>query len=332
MKLGYICDPSNNAYYRAINPLRALERRGHEVLWPETLGEDLPMRALVTCDLVHCYRNSERLDDLRRLSARGVAVTFDNDDDYSTAEVSDGGTGLKGKRFNQEIAKAMHKMALQCDLMTTPSPVLADVYRRRGVEKVEVIENHLDRAMFGFGAPSRHDGVVIGWIAGREHRVDAEQIPIVQALEQVLERHDDARLLTLGMRLPLRSDRYEHIESVPYPQLLKVVKRIDIGIAPLADVPFNRSRSNVKLKEYASGGAPWVASGVGPYRGFGEEEGGVLVSDGDWFAALDEIVGSARIRKRLSKRAQRWAKRQAIDSHAERWEKVFQETVARVRG
>lgn len=34
MRLGFICEATVNAYYRATLPMRALERRGHTVLWP----------------------------------------------------------------------------------------------------------------------------------------------------------------------------------------------------------------------------------------------------------------------------------------------------------
>jgi hypothetical protein len=331
VKLGFICVASNNAYYRVITPMLALERLGHTVVWPEKLGEPVALRTLTACDLVHCYRSVDRMEDLRRLSAYGVAITFDNDDNYAVAEVSEAGSGLAGNRFNQKVSREMFKMALDADLATTPSPVLADAYRRAGVERLAVIENHLDRSMFGFGSSSPHDGIVVGWVAGREHRSDLDRLPIAAALERLLNVHGNVRVLTVGLRLPIASARYEHIADVPYPQLLKVIGRIDIGIAPLADIPFNHFRSDVKLKEYASGGAAWVASPVGPYQALGEREGGMLAGDGEWFDVLDDLIRSARRRKQLVKRGLKWAKREALDQHVESWSTAFASAVARAR-
>jgi hypothetical protein len=331
MKLGFICPPINNAYYRAIIPMRALESRGHTVVWPVKLDEDAPTRELLTCDLVHCYRRGDRPEHLRQLSNRGVAITFDNDDDFALAEVSDGGSGLAGSRYNRKIARRLLHAAELCDLVTTPSEALADSYRRAGIEHVAVIQNYLDRGTFGFGSTSRHAGIVVGWIAAREHRLDLERVPLLDALRRLLDAHDDLRVLTVGVRLPLRSDRYEYIERVEYPDLLKVIARIDIGVAPLADTAFNRSRSNVKLKEYGAGGATWLASPVGPYRGLGENQGGSLVADDDWFAAIDALLRSRRACKRLAKRALKWARRDTIDAHVEQWEDAFLATIARVR-
>jgi hypothetical protein len=328
VKLGFICVPSNNAYYRVITPMLALERLGHTVVWPEKLGEDVPLRTLAACDLVHCYRSVDRMEDLRRLAAYGVALTFDNDDNYAVAEMSEAGSGLAGNRFNQKVSREMLKMALDADLMTTPSPMLADVYRRAGVESVAVIGNHLDRSMFGFGSSSPHDGIVVGWVAGREHRSDLDRLPIVAALERLLNVHGNVRVLTVGLRLPIASARYEYIADVPYPQLLKVIGRIDLGIAPLADIPFNHFRSDVKLKEYASGAAAWAASPVGPYQGLGDQEGGVLVGNDEWFDVLDDLVRSTRRRRQLAKQALKWAKRQALDRHVEDWERAFSTAAA----
>lgn len=331
MKLGFICPPSNNAYYRAIIPLRALERRGHTVIWPTTIGEDASMRELFACDLVHCYRRPRRLEDLRRLSERGVAITFDNDDNFAVAEVSHVASGLEGVRYNRKVAKQLLKVAAMSDLTITPSEVLAETYRLAGIEHVAVIENYLDPAMFGFGSATPHDGLVVGWVAALEHRVDLERVPIVDALRQLLTIHNDLRLLTVGVRLPLHSERYEHIKQVEYRELLKVIRRIDIGIAPLADIPVNHSRSNVKLKEYGAGVTAWLASPVGPYRGLGERQGGLLVGNNDWFAAIDALLRSHRVRKRLAKRSLRWARLQTIDKHVQSWENSFLAALARAR-
>lgn len=331
MRLGVIYEPRGaNSSYRATIPMQALERRGHEVVWPTT-PDEVPLSEFSECDLVHCYRRIDRIDDLRKLSERGVAISFDNDDNFAAAEVSDGGEGLQGHRHNAELFRAVLKAARLADVTTTPNELLAEYYRKAGVDNVAVIENHLQREMFGFGPGSKHEDVVVGWVAGREHKLDLERVPIASALRRLLEVHPQSRVLTVGVRLPLHSERYEHIPQVSFHDLLKVTSRMDIGIAPLADTVFNRSRSNVKLKEYSSGGAMWLASPVGPYRDLGERQGGRLVDDEHWFEALDELIRASRTRKRLAKRALRWAKSQTIDRYAQAWERALLDAIERTR-
>jgi hypothetical protein len=327
MRLGVVYEPrSANAFYRAVFPLQALARRGHTVIWPTDVDE-LPMKDFLGCDLVHFYRRTDRLDDLRRLSERGVAIGFDNDDNYAAAETSDIGSGLDGLRRNKRIIREIVKAVRLSDLTTTPSEELAEQYRSEGARNVLVVENRLEQSMFGFGSRSRHRGVVVGWVAGREHASDLERIPIADVLGRLLEAHPQMQLVTVGLRLPLRSERYRHVPEVQFLDLLKLTSGIDIGIAPLADTTFNRSRSDVKLKEYASGGAAWLASPVGPYRGLGEAEGGMLVDDEGWYSVLDTLIAKSRMRKRLSRRALAWAKAQTIDNHAQVWELAFEQAI-----
>jgi glycosyltransferase involved in cell wall biosynthesis len=124
----------------------------------------------------------------------------------------------------------------------------------------------------------------------------------------------------VDLRLP---ERYRHEEFVPFPDLPGRIGGFDIGIAPLADIPCNWARSDIKLKEYAASGVPWLASPIGPYADLGEEQGGRLVTDDGWFAAVDRLVTHSRERRRLAKKAKRWAKDQTIEGVADRWEQVF---------
>ena len=327
MKVGYICEKTNNAYYRAIMPLRALQVRGHTIAWPNSLDDDVPMRQLLTCDVVHCYRSLARLPDLRRLSEHGVAVSFDNDDNYAAAEVSEHGKGHAARRYNAAFFRHVLKVARLSDITTTPSDALAHIYRSAGVPNVATIENRLERSMPGFGAPRRHTGVVVGWVAASEHQLDLERLALSGPLTRLLDAHGSLTIVSVGLRLPLRHERYKHIESIPFPQLLTATGGFDIGIAPLADTEFNRSRSNVKLKEYASGGAAWLASPVGPYRSLGERQGGRLVADSDWFAAIEELINAGRRRRRYARKALKWAKGETLERHVDAWEAALESAI-----
>jgi hypothetical protein len=334
MRLGFIIERDVvNSIYRVLNPMKALSERGHEVLWPSERLEDVPLRELARCDLVHCFRRADRLGDLEQLARLGVAVSYDNDDDFSVSEmgVRDDKliTGLAARKHNARGSKAIVRAIRLADLTTTPSRVLADRYEAAGASRVAVIENHLDKNMFGFGYRSKHDGVVVAWVAALEHSVDLPRLDVVGQLEQLLESHPDLRVVSVGLRLPLRTDRYDHVHDVKHNDLLRFVSGIDIGIAPLADTAFNRGRSNVKLKEYSSGGAAWMASPVGPYKELGAREGGVLIEDERWFEALDRMIRSDFTRKRFSRKALRWARSQTIDRFASTWEREFELAIER---
>jgi hypothetical protein len=337
MRLGFIFEPrAPNSNYRAIFPLRALQQRGHEVLWPANLERDLPLGDLQSCDLVHCFRRLDRARDLKQLMQRGVAVSFDNDDDFGAADMVKGATGRLEAGGKVRVANAKRfteilRFTRVADLTTTPSQVLAEKYRAAGANHVAVIENHLDGELEGFGTKAAHPGVVVGWMAGAEHERDLPLLGIVDALQRLLDRHSELRVLTIGLRLPLASERYEFRPKVPFGGLLEAMADIDIGIAPLANTAFNHARSDVKLKEYGAVGAAWLASPVGAYRERGSGEGGRLVGDAEWFDALDGLIRSGFKRRRLSRQALKWARSQTIEHFAGRWEEEFSLAIERSR-
>jgi glycosyltransferase involved in cell wall biosynthesis len=338
MKLGYIHEPQAvNSSYRVIMPMLALERRGHTIAWSARSGEDVPMKELARCDLVHCFRRPDRISDLRRLAAHGVAITFDNDDDLRMVDVSSAEpgkmiSGARGRLENMRKFSGMLKIMRFADLTTTPSELLADTYRQAGASEVTVIENYLDdRSIPGYGSRTSHEGIAVGWVASKEHELDLSHLPVADALAKLLERYPQLRVVTVGSRLRLDSPRYEYRKAVRFVDLVGVCAGFDIGIAPLLDTPFNRARSNVKLKEYAAGGAAWLASAVGPYRGMGRREGGSLVDGDRWFEALDALMRSGFARRRLSRSALKWAQTQTLDNHVHRWEQAFARAIQRAQ-
>jgi glycosyltransferase involved in cell wall biosynthesis len=302
--------------------------RGHDIVAPEDGDGELELHRLATCDVVHVFR---RCDDSSRqvvsaLARGGVPVTYDNDDDFA-ALPKDAPTykklgGLEGQRgFARSV-----KMARLAKVFTTTNASLAAKYRAAGVQRVTEIGNYLAPDALRRRVP--HDGIVIGWVAGGEHQADANGIKIADALARVVAKHEHVRVECIGVNLAL-PERYRHEAKVEFPVLQERVGHFDIGIAPLVDIALNRARSDIKLKEYAASGVPWLASPVGPYVGLGEKQGGRLVADDDWFDSIDHLVTHERDRERLARQAHAWAETQTIEAVAHRWERVFAHATGR---
>jgi glycosyltransferase involved in cell wall biosynthesis len=328
MRLGVLFEENSAAYYRAIYPMEAMERRGHEVVWP---NDDGLARAgvLASCDVVHLYRRAgQEIERVVREIGRGgagTAVTYDNDDDFRAVPKESPDYkkvgGLAGRRIHGMTVKA----ARMARVFTTTNGVLAELYREAGVERVEVIPNavahDVDRPTI------RHDGVVIGWVAGIDHRADVVRIPIADALRRLMAEHPEVRVECVGADLQL-PERYRHDGFVPFLELPARIGGFDIGIAPLAGLPGNRARSDIKVKEYAASGVPWLASPVGPYAELGEAQGGRLVPDDGWYEALERLVTARRERRKLGRKGRSWARDQTVEAFAQRWESVFFEAAA----
>jgi glycosyltransferase involved in cell wall biosynthesis len=323
MRLGAVWIANSNANYRAIDPLNAMVRRGHDVVWPATPDGAADLR-LAGCDIVHVYRRAD--DQTRRVLAElergGTAITYDNDDDLTAVPKESPDYRKFGGVTGQRLFAMSVKLARHARVFTTTNEVLEERYRRAGVDRVEVIGNYLAPEM---PRPRRpHDGVVIGWVAGIDHQSDVVRIRIADALERVVAKHANVRVECIGLNLAL-PERYRHDRLVQFRQLPERIGGFDIGIAPLANLPGNWARSDIKLKEYAASGVPWLASPIGPYRGLGEKEGGRLVPDDRWYEALDRLVTSHEERRLLGENALAWARGQTLNAVADRWERVFSE-------
>jgi glycosyltransferase involved in cell wall biosynthesis len=319
-----------NSIYRAILPGEALRRKGHDVrVIKHDDASRVPMERFSDRDVVHVYRRHDKtvakfVDGLR---ARGIGVTYDNDDDLRLAPEDSEfykkhrATGIQ-RYFREQVA-----IMRRAHLITTTTDTLAGRWAQEVDRPIEVVPNFIGDQHFVRTARNS-DGIVVGWVAGKEHVADARRLKIAEVLQDVMAKRPEIRVVTIGVRLDLDASRYTHHEHIPLHALGEHVRRFDVGIAPLSDIPMSYARSDVKLKEYSAAGVPWLASNRGPYTPLTPKCGGLLVEDDAWQAAIIELAGSKWKRLQLRRCAERWARSQRIDKHVGRWEAVWQEAAA----
>lgn len=336
MKITALIRPESvNANYRAQIPMVALQGRRHDVNI-ESAYSIVDAARLADRDVVHFCRLWEV--PFQRLAValrrRGVAVTWDSDDDLTSIPRGNPGYRRTGGFRGQKVFADMTAMMRLANVVTTPTEVLADLFRRASGADVRVIENYLAPPMIRSQLPIRteeEDRVVVGWVAGNEHQVDVEQLRLRALFQGLLERLPELEIHSVGMRLGLPHRRYRYIRGVELLELVEVASRFDVGIAPIVDIPFNRARSNVKVKEYAAAGTPWLASALAPYDGLGEDEGGRLVDNANWEQEIERLVLDVDARIRLAPRAHAWGRRQDILRHALTWERMFADAIDAAR-
>jgi hypothetical protein len=321
-----------NSIYRSIAPMSVLTLRGHETRRLDTTQERGWDEALRWCDVLHVHRCCDQriVNCIRAARALGAAAVWDDDDDVTRiskrTEAYRNAGGLNGAKRLAIRSRLFNAV----DLVTTTNERLAGIFREGGAPEVRVVENYVvDELM---GRATRGPGVRVGWVAGDEHALDLERIPVQAALQALLEQHPQLHVTAIGVDLRLTGDRYRHIPVVQFPQLLAHLSTFDVGIAPLSpDLHINNMRSDIKLKEYAAVGVPWLASPIGPYAGLGEQQGGRLVADDGWHEALDGLIRSDRARRRLAKRAAKWGRTQHMSANVRAWEDAFARAIERAR-
>jgi glycosyltransferase involved in cell wall biosynthesis len=315
--------------YRLFEPMIELARRGHFVSI-YTQEEDLTPSAedfrmiVETSDVAyfarHAHPDVQQL--ARRLKQAGVAIVWDHDDDYITRRKAS--TDPQEQREVQDI----YRMLEIADLVTTTNERVAERYREEGARTVMPVANHLTRN--ALETPRQpHDGLVLGYIGWVDHQHDWERLGVIEAVQRVLEQHPEVRVEVVG---PLEFDfprsRYRRTQVMEFEGLARAIAGFDIGLAPLMDIPPNHSRSDIKLKEYALAEVPWLASPIGPYAEHGEDQGGRLVEDDEWYEELDDLIRDRKGRKKLAKRGVKWARQETIPRHIGEWEAALETALA----
>lgn len=165
------------------------------------------------------------------------------------------------------------------NLVTVSTDYLADRISSFVHCPIVVIENTVDVARF---TPVQHSDTtlpVVGWVGSTNHR--SSDLEILAGVMKPLYDNNEILLMhaghhygapTMASKWKLPEEAVEHLTAVDaefYPSLLKM----EVGIAPLSDMPFNHAKSDIKTLEYSACGIPWVASDLPAYRKLQESWG-----------------------------------------------------------
>jgi glycosyltransferase involved in cell wall biosynthesis len=186
--------------------------------------------------------------------------------------------------------------------------------------RIRVVPNALDERLLAARAPRPRPDVfgkrplVVGLMGTRSHDDDARVVreawPLVLAsgcdvrLELVGAVLDPQPWLELGGRLcepPPTEQEYPLFMAWWTSEL-----DWDVGLAPLADTPFNATKSPLKVLDLAAAGAAGVFSRVPPYtEAVVSERTGLLVANEPeaWAEAILRLAGDDKLRLRLARAA-----------------------------
>lgn len=179
-------------------------------------------------------------------------------------------------------------------------------------KKIIIIPNMNDAKDWNFKPAKKYtDRIVIGYTGSDSHFKDLDMI--FPALSRIMEKYKNVHLEIMGSlnnddAFKLFDGRFSqsainrsdlHPPTWTFKEYPKTIamKKWDIGIAPLVDMPFTRCKSHIKFLEYSSYKIPTIASRVYPYfvPSFGKsvithEKTGLLCKPSEWFDALEDLI------------------------------------------
>jgi glycosyltransferase involved in cell wall biosynthesis len=211
------------------------------------------------------------------------------------------------------------------DALMVTTPHLGELYTQFN-ENVYVIENSLDfkgdRKFVGWDKVSvrKHKGIRLGWIGGRAHFDDLMMVAPV--LRNILEKYKDVTLCLINSAIRHSCELlnkpypFEGLKNVHYADRSVAINRyaqfaasfgFDIGIAPLVDCNFNRSKSNLRWLEYSALKIPTVATEISHFQqSIRPGHDGLLVRDNalnTWQEHLETLIENESYRDELGRNA-----------------------------
>lgn len=230
---------------------------------------------------------------------------------------------------------SFRSVALECmrhaDAIMVTTPHLGELYTAYN-DNVYVIENSLDfkgdKKFVGWDKVSvrKHKGTRIGWIGGRAHFDDLMMVAPI--LREILQKHPDVTLCLINSavrhscQLLNKPYPFEGLKNVHYADRSVAINRyapfaasfgFDIGIAPLVDCNFNRSKSNLRWLEYSALKIPTVATGISHFnQSVQDGETGYLIPDNDldeWKRTLEMLIANPTTREYIGRNAYKRVKK-----------------------
>lgn len=308
--------------YRITAPLTALRKAGmaSECVWPQEDGGREPsaseiLRLSPDSVILQHYINDPKLPTLETWQALPSRPFLVYALDDLLTDMAESNHLRKNVPSN---CRARLKYALErCDRMVVSTDFLANAYRHL-ISDIRVVPNRLEQELWlPLHSQKRTTAKPrIGWAGGTTHQGD------LALLKGIIEKtRHEADWVFFGMcpqeLRPLLTEYHAFTAFSDYPARLAALN-LDIAVAPLAKIPFNQGKSNLRLLEYGALGIPVVCTDIDPYRN--SPACCVENTEEAWTGAIRERIYDADAREREGIALRQWVHQHfLLEDHLEEW-------------
>lgn len=191
-------------------------------------------------------------------------------------------------------------------LQTEMSKHLKEVYVNRNVASEEMVKYSQEALE---SVEKDENKIIMGYLSGSITHNDDFKL-IMPSIVKLLKKYDNLYLEIVGL-LDLPEEMEEVKDKVitapfmDWKELPKLIRSIDINLAPLEDTIFNEAKSENKWTEAALVKIPTVASNVGAFKSqIKNNETGVLCKNSkDWEQSLKKLIEDKEFRDYLGNNA-----------------------------
>jgi glycosyltransferase involved in cell wall biosynthesis len=327
---GWSAGHSGCGQYRVGLPMWGLGLAGHDARAFSVLEEEIPEDTdVVVGQLLYDVHRTPVWRSLAERSGRRPVLIAEIDDDLWNVHK----TNFQALPLTApQVLGQLEDNLRMADAVTVTTAHLAEVVSRFN-PNVFILPNMVDLNLITYQR-EKAARLTLGWAGGSSHIHDFSSMQ--SNLRQFVRRHPEIDLHFVGQdyreMFNLPSTRWTNWNTnlVDYLHNLD----FDIGVAPLAYTEFNKSKSDVKVLEYASLGIPVVASNFGPYAESVQHgvTGFLVKHDHEWGKYLRLLVGDPLLREEMSINGKLWASTRTVQGNVWRWEQAYRSVIQHVHG
>lgn len=324
-------------YYRTYKPAKALKRntvdiKGTDIVDYADTFELNWKRIFTTYDIVwvmHFLNEANASAQAFFAQKTGKKLVYDLDDNYlDVPESNPAHEKFQAGKRDRAILSTTLSFADALTVSTEPLKERMQAHFKKLYNidmPIFVIPNMNDIADWDYKAAPKHKNrIVIGYSGSNSHQDDL--MVIMPVMNKLMTKYPKLWFEIIGAIEKGKLDTYfkgfspknlERVAMLPatptfweYPKYLASMKW-DIGIAPLVDTAFTRSKSPIKFFEYSMYRIPTVASRVYPYFMplcgrdlITDNETGMLCKTTDeWESKLEKLIVSKQLRDKIGNAA-----------------------------
>ena len=269
-------------------------------------------------------------DFMDRAKELGQKIVVDIDDHFHGLSESNMAYRATDPSRNPEQNRDHYFRIIEnSDAIITSTPFLADFHAARH-ENVHMIRNGIDIGRWSRRKDSSGRNPVVGWVGATPWR--SNDLETLAPFFSKILRKNNMRFHHAGhtVNAPMAHDQLEidprMCTAEPMRPILdypKMFERIDVGIVPLSDVPFNRAKSYIKGLEYAAAGIPFVAAKAPEYVFLAENGvGRVAGSAEEWEHHIGELSDPKKRKSDVAKNLENLTQF-SMSKTGEHWNRVF---------
>ena len=321
VKVCVLSDGSGPGYWRLTIPFKHMIEHKTTDEYPISINlniDECKSADMIQADVVVVSRlhSKQHIDTIASLKKMGKAVIYDLDDDLF--DISPDNPAIIA--YTTERLDNTKIMMDLVDVLVTTNHYLADALAEKTETKIVIIPNGIDLPSYQPRINKSRDGFKrVLWMGSQSH--DSDIAIMAGAIERLFVTDKKFKMVLVGS-LPSCIDRVfkRHPHRCEFNNFIKPVEEYvnfttrliaDVGLCPLVDSHFNRSKSCLKFLEYTAMSLPVVASRVRPYSEtiISGQSGIIAETTDDFYDGMVRLLGSNRTGKGMVSKAREYVRK-----------------------